>query len=244
MLPEIPGGISSYALFTALAMAAGILFIYFRLDEVGLTFKELALYCMTGAIFCVLSAKLVYAVSYLPTAGFSPENFFHYFIHGGIVFYGGLLGFILGIVIMARIQHRNCIYLLDEIAPAVPRFHAIARFGCLLGGCCYGIPWHWGVTMVESPDVIRFPVQIAESICNILIFSVLLMRAKREKSFSGSFIIYMFSYASCRFLLEFLRGDMDRGIWFLGLSTSQIIALLILFVIGLKWMVVHRSTQI
>ena len=234
MLPELPGGISSYALFAALAMAAGILFIYFRLDEIGLTFKELALYCMIGSLFCVISAKAVYAISYLPTAGFSLANFFHYFINGGIVFYGGLLGVILGIAVMARIQHRSSIYLLDEVAPAFPLFHAIARFGCLFGGCCYGIPWHWGVTMAESPDVIRFPVQITESICNILIFSVLLIRAKRKKSFSGSFRMYMFSYASCRFLLEFLRGDMDRGIWLWGLSTSQIIALLIMFTIGRK----------
>lgn len=53
----------------------------------------------------------------------------------------------------------------------------------------------------------------------------------------------MLSYAFCRFLLEFLRGDMDRGIWFQGLSTSQIIALIIVLTIGRKRPAADRLSE-
>ena len=87
--------------------------------------------------------------------------------------------------------------------------------------------------MAESPDVVRFPVQIAESICCFVIFVVLIKRAKSRNSYRGSFGLYMFLYAVCRFVLEFFRGDEDRGIWLLDLSTSQITALLVITACGL-----------
>ena len=88
--------------------------------------------------------------------------------------------------------------------------------------------------MAETPDVIRFPVQIAESICCLAIFILLIARAKQRKSYAGGFRLYLLLYACCRFALEFFRGDTDRGIWFLGLSTSQLISILIIALILLQ----------
>ena len=45
------------------------------------------------------------------------------------------------------------------------------------------------------------------------------------------FFLYLAIYAVGRFILEFFRGDTYRGIWFgIGISTSQIISILILLV--------------
>lgn len=48
---------------------------------------------------------------------------------------------------------------------------------------------------------------------------------------------YLVLYAICRFVLEFLRGDSVRGIWF-GLSISQWISLGIL-----AWYVLHEIKE-
>ena len=45
------------------------------------------------------------------------------------------------------------------------------------------------------------------------------------------FFLYLAIYAVGRFILEFFRGDTYRGIWF-GVSTSQIISILILLFCG------------
>jgi phosphatidylglycerol:prolipoprotein diacylglycerol transferase len=83
-----------------------------------------------------------------------------------------------------------------------------------IGGAPLGIPLH--------------PVQLYESVVCAILF-VLLLRVKRRKQFDGEVILdYTLLYAIARFILEFFRGDADRGFVFGGwLSTSQFIALLL-----------------
>jgi phosphatidylglycerol:prolipoprotein diacylglycerol transferase len=70
------------------------------------------------------------------------------------------------------------------------------------------------------------PVQLMEAAGDALIF-VLLLWAWRRRRFSGQIAAgYLVLYSGLRFGLEFLRGDVERGVWFGGvLSTSQIICI-------------------
>lgn len=70
------------------------------------------------------------------------------------------------------------------------------------------------------------PVQLFESAGNFIICGVLLL-VWRRRAFSGEiFALYMALYSVLRFNLEFLRGDVERGLWLGGhISTSQIITL-------------------
>jgi phosphatidylglycerol:prolipoprotein diacylglycerol transferase len=66
--------------------------------------------------------------------------------------------------------------------------------------------------------------------CFALFFA--LVHLARRKKFDGEIIlIYTISYAVIRFMLEFLRGDIDRGFLFGGwVSTSQFIAILAILI--------------
>ena len=81
-----------------------------------------------------------------------------------------------------------------------------------------------------ADGVKRFPVQLVESVFEFGMFFALLFAEKllmqKKKSPKLSFY-YLMIYSSVRFLLEFIRGDEERG-FFGPLSTSQWIALLIL----------------
>jgi phosphatidylglycerol---prolipoprotein diacylglyceryl transferase len=70
------------------------------------------------------------------------------------------------------------------------------------------------------------PVQIYESIVCFALF-LFLWRLSKRKRFDGEIILtYAALYAVARFLLEYFRGDADRGFVFGGtFSTSQFIAL-------------------
>ena len=72
----------------------------------------------------------------------------------------------------------------------------------------------------------RIPVQLLESIAEILLF-VLLLIAERKKQGADLLGIYLLAYAVLRFADEFLRGDGIRGIYF-GISTAQWISLAII----------------
>lgn len=79
---------------------------------------------------------------------------------------------------------------------------AVGRIDCFLNGCCHGI-FGW-------------PTQLAEAV--FVLFLGWRVHTLRT---------WIFGYALWRFGIEFFRADAERGIWALGLSTSQWISLLI-----------------
>ena len=69
-----------------------------------------------------------------------------------------------------------------------------------------------------------WPVQLFEAAGNLTIFFILAWFWKRRR-FDGQILIgYIMMYSVLRFGLEFLRGDVQRGVWGL-FSTSQMITL-------------------
>lgn len=157
------------------------------------------------------------------------------FIFGGQVFYGGLFGGLLAGKIATKILHLDISLWTDLMTPIIPLFHGIARVGCFLAGCCYGIECEFGFmtnsnTFIPSINgVTRFPVQLLEAGLNLILAGVMFyLLAKREKNqnLKGNLIyIYLITYGVIRFCDEFLRGDLVRG--FVGfLSTSQFISII------------------
>lgn len=157
-------------------------------------------------------------------------------VFGGAVFYGGLFGGLATGLAVIQIKRLDKQIYLDVLALVIPLFHAIARIGCFLGGCCYGIESEFGFIAhgnrisPEVNNVSRFPVQLLESALNIVIFLVLwilLGRLKKESFLYGKLIwIYLAIYPVIRFTDEYLRGDSIRGFIF-GLSTSQFISVIV-----------------
>ncbi len=149
------------------------------------------------------------------------------------MFYGGLIGGILGLFIYARQFNMSFIALCDIYAVVVPLGHAFGRVGCFFAGCCYGIP-HDGAFSItyrhtdgNTPlGVPLLPVQLIEAACLIILFAVLLAIHFRCHSGGAVTTTYFIGYSVIRFSLEFLRGDVQRG-FLLNLSTSQWISILI-----------------
>ncbi len=156
-------------------------------------------------------------------------------IFGGSVFYGGLFGGIAsGCIASKFFKHKVHIYA-DVMSPIIPLFHGIARIGCFFAGCCYGIESKFGFYTDSNEwipsinGVVRFPIQLLESVCNFVLSAILFFLLKKSENSSrlrGKLLyIYLISYGVIRFLDEFLRGDEVRGfVWIF--STSQLISLI------------------
>ena len=151
-------------------------------------------------------------------------------IFGGMVFYGGLFGAIIGAYIYLKYVQLPFAPYYDVMAFCIPLFHGFARIGCFLGGCCYGVESECGIVYHNALEeaangVSRFPVQLLESGLEFTLFAVILVLYKRKKCGGKLMYVYLLSYAVIRFFDEFLRGDELRG--FVGpLSTSQFISVL------------------
>ena len=155
-------------------------------------------------------------------------------IKGGFVFYGGVIGGMLGLFIYCKQFKYSFWDYADLFAVVLPLGHALGRVGCFAAGCCYGVEYHgplsYTYTGIHSNDttpigVPLLPVQLIESALLVLLFVFLLIVFLRHpRSHQLLAALYVLSYSVIRFTLEFFRGDVVRGL-FLGLSTSQWISL-------------------
>jgi phosphatidylglycerol:prolipoprotein diacylglycerol transferase len=186
----------------------------------------------------LLGARLLYILINLDYFREHPWESFKVW-EGGLVFYGGfLLAAIVG-AIFTRYRGYDVPEVADCLAPALALGQSIGRWGCFFAGCCYGrpTPLPWGVRFKDPASLAPLgvqlhPVQIYESVGNLLIAALLWSMLKRRKDTHGSiFWLYVFLYGILRFAMETLRGD-DRGPLHGGLSPSQIIALVAMLISG------------
>ncbi len=203
---------------------------------------DVVLSTILATIGLLIGAKLVYFITVIPDLAtvyrLSGHNIFYVIIYafGGYVFYGGLIGALCGYLFYAKWFKIDFGSLINIITPVIPLVHAFGRVGCFMGGCCYGILYHgpfsvhfpYNEFVEELGPADRFPVQLLESSLNFLLFLLLFIYARKVRKSGQVLGVYLIGYAIIRFSLEFLRGDLNRGVWLFGISTSQIISLLLI----------------
>lgn len=172
-------------------------------------------------------------------------------ITAGMVFYGGLIGGVIGLLLLCLKRKRNFFTFSDLILPGFCIAHAGGRIGCLLVGCCYGVAQgetclgglcvYDGTLAVTYLNCIRrLPVPMMESMFLILLAAVLLLMLKNSRHRGTVTAWYLILYAIWRFVIEYFRGDAVRGIYG-PFSTSQWIGIAILaagviiLVLSRKW---------
>lgn len=234
MFPYIQIIIPSYLFMAFIGIFTAVIYLSHKVSKIGVSFSsfvKLLIGCMFGGF---LGSKFLYFITGLPTLidDFSIQRMVLSICNSGYVYYGGLLGVLISLYLLTRKDTNLAIEIFNCAAPAIALFHGFGRIGCLLAGCCYGAelssPIYLGTLILR-----RIPVQLIESVYEFCLFLCLHMLYKKKKE--KLMQIYLLFYGVFRFIIEFFRGDLIRGIWF-GLSTSQWISLIILVAIFLhKW---------
>ncbi len=169
------------------------------------------------------------------------------FLRSGGVYFGGLIGGGLTLALLIRYYGLPFWKVGDAFAPGVALGQFFGRQGCFAAGCDWGketlLPW--GVQFSETGheatgvpvygpdgrDLYLHPTQLYESFAMLAVFGLLLYLHTRKR-FDGQILIaYGIIYSIVRFLIEILRDD-PRGDLFgittaTGLSTSQLISILV-----------------
>jgi len=252
MFPKILG-IDSYILMAIIGFAAGFGLGWIRRKKYGYGPRDLALMFCVIIIGLIIGARTLFTITEIPALinhNFSWAIIEERVLNAGFVFYGGMLGALLAIYILAKRSGMDVRKMLNFVVPTFTCFHAFGRIGCLLEGCCYGIKSSWGITLAGE-TVKRIPVQLFEAI-GLVIITVILLLLESDYMNRGKSIaltpIYLALYAPLRFAIETCRGDLLRGVyqikteydttdghmeWAFNLSTSQIISLIILGVLAI-----------
>lgn len=226
--------IPSYGLMIAIGVVTANLLALFSLKKYkldGNDFLILEGYVFLGAF---IGAKLLYIIASFRSIDwnniFTNLSYFNDFMKSGFVFYGGLIGGLLFLILGGKLHHINYALYAKHFIFLIPWIHGFGRIGCFLAGCCYGIPYN-GIFSVRFPknslapaNINLFPIQLAEAIFLFFIAIIIFLIDNFSTSFTHTTAIYFISYSILRFILEFFRYDEIRGkIW--NISTSQWISL-------------------
>ena len=188
---------------------------------------------------------------------------------GGMVFYGGFIAAALAAALYLRVKKMPFLPWADTLIPSVAFGQFLGRIGCFSAGCCWGrscdpaLPWaaHFPPeslafqSMAARVNPSRFidpdhlhtlpihPVQLYESLGELLLFAFLAIWLRPRKRFHGQVMAaWLMLYAVLRAVTETFRGDVERGMY-QGLGAGQWTSIGI-FATGLAiWVVGSRATR-
>jgi len=236
-----PFTVYGYGLMIGIGAIAAYIVTEIRAKRKGMRYElifSLFWWCLIGGI---LGAKLLYMITQLKSIIENPKLLLS--ASEGFVVYGGIIGGIFAGYLFVRRHKLNFLEYFDLVMPQIALAQGFGRIGCLLAGCCYGLqtesPFH--IIFHESDyapnNLPLLPTQPISSILNFLNFFALLLISKRVKASGQVAGFYLIFYSAGRFILEFFRGDLERGN--VGvLSTSQFIST-ITFLIGIAIVIVR-----
>lgn len=248
-----PLAVRWYGICVAVGLVAGFNLQLWRAQKYGFTQDQVSDITFLAMGAGLVGARLLYVIRFWQQE-FAGRFLDVFKIHqGGLVFYGGFLGAILALALLARRRRWPFWRLADLLAPALALGHAFGRIGCLINGCCFGFPYDGpgavcypafvggflnSVVAVQAEQGVltptrdtlwsapTFPLEAVAAIGNILICLLLLWMEKRQWFRQRLFLAYIVMYTVGRFLLEFGRGDYLAKT--AGLTPAQITCLWLL----------------
>src|SRR5450432_3377082 len=196
---------------------------------------DVTLWIMVGTI---LGARAAYVLTYWNDefAGQPVSEIFAIW-HGGLVYYGGLIGATVAAMIYFRWKKLPLWKMTDVFAPSVALGSVFGRIGCLLNGCCYGracdLPWaiHFPADH-ETHGAAVHPTEIYDALLNLILYVFLAWLFRRKKFDGQIFATYLILYAVCRSIVEYFRGDYPADHVHSGLTSAQLVSIPI-FITGL-----------
>ena len=221
-----PITIYSYGAMLSLAFLFGLLVILRLAKKEGVKGEiilDIAIWVIVGAI---VGARLLYVILFWTEF---KDSLIQVFMiqRGGLVFYGGFFAALLAIIWRAKKYKLSLWKAADLAAPGTALGYSIARIGCFLNGCCYGIETTvpWAVKFPYLPGL-RHPTQLYASATVFVIFLLLLYLWRRRRFEGQIFLQAVILYSIYRFLIEFIRVG-PRAL--ANLTASQWISILAFF---------------
>lgn len=248
--------INTYGVFLALAFLSAILITAKLAQRDGLPKERVYDLCLWMLLAGLVGSKILMLFTE-PEYRSSPWQLLSLdFLRSGGVFYGGLIGAVLAGYFLMKRYKLPWWKTADACAPGIAIGNFFGRQGCFAAGCCWGKPTNlpWGVQFSElgheitgvPTDVHLHPTQLYESFAMLLVFFFLLWLHKRKRFDGQVLLVYALLYSVIRFAIEFVRDDPRGDVFGLttltGLSTSQLISIVI-GISSLIILIVRRKTR-
>ena len=228
MQPEIdigPVTLQTFGLMFALGFIVAGAILAKRLDELGKPpdwAYEMVFAALIGGI---VGARVDFLIQNWSEV--SDDVLGNIFSGAGLVWFGGVIGGALAVMLWARWRGFLGWIIADIAAVPLAAGYAIGRIGCQLSGDGdYGIPWDgpWAMaypdgTVPTTEEV--HPTPVYETI-SVGIIAFVLWRLRDRFTTGMLFALYLVLAGTERFLIEFIRRNDDVAV---GLTQAQLLSL-------------------
>ena len=245
MQPEIELGpltLQTFGICFALAFVAAGLVLARRLREVGEPPEWAYEIIFSGLVGGLVGSRVDYIAQNWDDA--SDDLLGAFFSGSGLVWFGGLVGGAVGVLLWARWRGWLGLALLDACSVPIALGYAIGRVGCQLSGDGdYGtasdLPWAMAYpegTVATLTEV--HPTPVYEALAMSLV-ALLLWRLRHRMAPGSLFALYLVLAGIERLLVEFIRRNEAV---LLGLTFAQLVSVAIIAA-GAAWLVSRRRER-
>ena len=109
----------------------------------------------------------------------------------------------------------------DRFAIILPFSIGLGRIGCLIVGCCRGLPYEGPWAITYSDGIPRHPAPVYEMVFHWAMGFLMIALWRRQMLFGRLFAFYLASYGVFRFFTEYLRETPKA---YGGLSAYQLLS--------------------
>jgi phosphatidylglycerol:prolipoprotein diacylglycerol transferase len=182
---------------------------------------------------------------------------------GGNVFYGCILGGLIGSLLYWWRRPYHLPTMTDIAAPAVAIGAAVGRIGCLLNGCCDGtlctLPWGisfptgshaWmrqlnaGLISGSAPSSLPVhPTQLYAAVAALAVLAALLAYFPFRRRPGEVMATLMVLYSATRLPIEALRAD-ERIAVLAGMNSAQVISVALMILGATAWLYLRFASPV
>src|SRR4030065_650740 len=232
-----------YGIMVVLAVVAVIVISLLEARRVGLAEEHIYSFSLWAIIGGIIVSRLLHVIDKWNYYMANPAQIIGF---EGLTVYGAVLGALLAVLIYCWVKKISFWLIGDVIAPGAILGQAIGRIGCIMNGCCYGLPTSlpWDVVYTNPGSYCPLgesfqPTQIYHILWNLIGFGILWSLHRRLKPQGSLFLLYLALYAAGDLAIRFLReGEPFRSGMFFNMQQAQLIGIVIL-VVTVPWLIVR-----
>jgi phosphatidylglycerol:prolipoprotein diacylglycerol transferase len=238
-IPLGPINIQAWGFMVGLGMLVGLFFALAEAKRKGINKEAIYDIFLISVISSMIGGRLMYVALYWHNFKYDLLEIFKIW-NGGMVFFGGFLAALAGLIIYARIKKIHFWKLADLLAPSLAIGLFIGRMGCFLIGDHIGAPsYGFGIGSYFGDETfLRHEVSAYMSLKGLILFVILWSLRKKLKHDGDLALVFLAGYSILRFGIDFLRandlpGYSDPRFWG-GMTISQYICIAILVFVLVK----------
>jgi phosphatidylglycerol:prolipoprotein diacylglycerol transferase len=224
-----------YSLIVMTAIVIGVWLAAREAGRKGFNKDEIlnsSLWIVMGGL---IGARLFHVIDHWPDEFAANPIRIFYFWEGGLAIWGGILGGLVAVAYLAKVNKWHLPKLLDALVPGVVLAQAIGRIACIITGDAVGQvttgPFGFAYTspnaMVPQLGIYYTPTPVYEIIMNLTIFGILWVLRKKNLTDGVLSLLYLSLYSFARFFIAFTSAYPIIGF---GLNQAQWISIFVFLI--------------